>query len=91
VLSGTGTQSTPHTVSLSWSPSSTSSVVGYNLYRGTVSGGPYPTKLTSSPQPATSFEDNTVQSSSTYYYVATAVDSDSTESVDSNQAKAVIP
>ncbi len=36
-LSGTGAQSTQHTVSLSWSPS-TSSVVGYNIYRGTVAG-----------------------------------------------------
>jgi Abnormal spindle-like microcephaly-assoc'd, ASPM-SPD-2-Hydin len=90
-LSGTGTtQASPHTVSLSWS-ADTSSVVGYNIYRGTVSGGPYPTRLTSSPQPDTTFVDNTVQSSSTYFYVATAVDSDSIESTYSNQAKAVIP
>lgn len=89
-LSGTGAQSTQHTVSLSWSPS-TSSVVGYNIYRGTVAGGPYPTKLTSSPQPDTSFVDDTVKSSSTYYYVATAVDADAAESTTSNQAKAVIP
>jgi hypothetical protein len=90
-LSGTGAQASQHTVSLSWNVSSTSSVVGYNIYRGTVSGGPYPTKLTSSPQAQTSFVDSTVNSSSTYYYVATAVDSDSAESAYSNQAKAVIP
>ena len=90
-LSGTGTQASSHTVSLSWIASSSSSVVGYNIYRGTSSGGPYSTKLTSSPQPDTSFVDDSVQSSSTYYYVATAVDSDSGESVRSNQAKAVIP
>jgi hypothetical protein len=90
-LSGSGTtQSSPHAVSLSWSPS-TSSVVGYNVYRGTVSGGPYPTKLTTSPQNDTSFVDSSVQSSTTYFYVATAVDSDSLESSFSNQAKAVIP
>ncbi len=91
-LSGSGTsQSSSHSVSLSWGPSSTSSVVGYNLYRGTASGGPYPTKLTSSPVADTSFVDNSVQSSSTYFYVTTAVDSDSVESSFSNQAKAVIP
>jgi hypothetical protein len=90
-LSGSGSiQSGSHTVSLSWNPS-TSSVVGYNVYRGTVSGGPYPTKLTSSPQNDTSFVDSSVQGSTTYFYVATAVDSDSVESVYSNQAQAVIP
>lgn len=90
-LSGSGSiQSGSHTVSLSWSPS-TSSVVGYNVYRGTVSGGPYPTKLTPSPQNDTSLVDSSVQSSTTYFYVATAVDSESVESDYSNQTKAVIP
>jgi Abnormal spindle-like microcephaly-assoc'd, ASPM-SPD-2-Hydin len=90
-LSGSGgTQSSPHTVSLSWNPS-TSSVVGYNVYRGTVSGGPYPTKLTPSPQNDTNLVDSSVQSSTTYFYVATAVDSESVESGYSNQTKAVIP
>jgi len=42
-FSGTGTST--HSVSLFWSPSP-SSVIGYNLYRGTTSGGPYPSKLT---------------------------------------------
>jgi hypothetical protein len=90
-LSGSGsTQSSPHTVSLSWNPS-TSSVVGYNVYRGTVSGGPYPTKLTPSPQNDTSLVDSSVQTSTTYFYVATAVDSESVESDYSNQTQAVIP
>ncbi len=90
-LSGTGTQASSHTVSLSWDASSTPSVVGYNVYRGTVSGGPYSTKLTSTPQADASFVDSTVKSSSTYYYVATAVDAEAGESTYSNQAKAVIP
>jgi hypothetical protein len=90
-LSGSGSiQSGSHTVNLSWNPS-TSSVVGYNVYRGTVSGGPYPTKLTPSPQNDTSLVDSSVQSSTTYFYVATAVDSESVESDYSNQTKAVIP
>ena len=43
-LTGSATAAPQHTVSLSWNQSS-SSVVGYNLYRGTASGRPSP-KLT---------------------------------------------
>src|SRR5271154_2730839 len=40
-LSGAGTESSSsHSVALSWD-ASTSSVVGYNIYRGARSGGPY--------------------------------------------------
>ena len=88
-LTGTGMAPGTHSVSLSWNPS-TSSVVGYNVYRGTVSGGPY-SKLNSTPQPGASFTDLTVLSGATYFYVATAVDSNSVESAYSNEAKAAIP
>jgi len=89
-LSGSGTQSTSsHTVALSWNPS-TSSVVGYNIYRGSQPGGPY-SKLNASPMAGTSYSDNAVASGATYYYVATSVDSDSLESAYSNQAVAEIP
>jgi len=37
------------------------------------------------------YDDTTVQSETTYYYVVTAVDSSGNESTDSNQATAVIP
>ncbi|MBV9574864.1 MAG: choice-of-anchor D domain-containing protein [Acidobacteriales bacterium] len=85
---GAGTQSTAESVSLNWEPS-TSPVRGYNVYRSTVSGGPY-SRLNSSPQPATSYVDATV-TSGTYYYVATSVDSHSVESSFSNQATAQVP
>lgn len=90
-LSGSGGTSTPvqHTVTLSWS-ASTSSVQGYNVYRSTVSGGPY-AKLNSSLQSSTTYTDSTVQSSTTYFYVATAVDSSSNESGFSNETSATIP
>ena len=39
-LSGSGTAAPQHSVALSWTPSN-SSVVGYNVYRGTTTGGPY--------------------------------------------------
>ncbi|HTW22470.1 MAG TPA: choice-of-anchor D domain-containing protein [Candidatus Baltobacteraceae bacterium] len=88
-LSGTGVAQTSYSVSLSWAPSA-SSVVGYNVYSGTVSGGPY-TKLTSSPVDATSYTDKSVQSGQTYYFVVTAVNSEKQESAYSKQASAVIP
>jgi len=90
-FSGAGTQTTtPHTVSLTWNPS-TSTVSGYNLYRGTQSGGPYSTRLNSSLLPATSYTDSNVVSGVTYYYVSTAVDSSNVESAYSNEALAQIP
>jgi hypothetical protein len=88
-LDGSGRESRVHTVGLSWD-ASTSSVIGYNVYRATQPGGPYQ-RLTSSPQPDTSYTDNAVLSSTTYYYVATAVDSNHAESNYSNQTQAVIP
>ncbi len=88
-LGGSGTQATQHSVSLSWN-ASTSQVDGYNVYRGTASGGPY-TKLNSSLLSGLAFTDSNVQSAATYFYVATAVDSNNVESGYSNLATAVIP
>ena len=88
-LTGSGSQSSQHSVGLSWDPSS-SPVVGYNVYRGTQSGGPYQ-KLNPSPQPGTSYTDVSVQSGVTYFYVATAVAPDLVESPLSNQTSATIP
>ncbi|HSS98473.1 MAG TPA: choice-of-anchor D domain-containing protein [Terriglobales bacterium] len=87
--SGTGVATTQHTVGLTWAPSK-STVVGYNVYRGTASGGPY-TKLNTSAIVTTSFSDRTVKSGSTYYYVTTAVNSSGTESIKSNEVRTVIP
>jgi hypothetical protein len=84
--------SSSHYVVLSWTASTTPDVIGYNLYRGTTSGGPYPTKLNVSPVTGTSFTDNTVEAGQTYYYVATAVGSDGvTESAYSDETSATVP
>ena len=88
-VSGTG-GGAAHSVSLSWAPSSSTGVVGYNVYRGTISGGPY-TKLTASPITSVLDSDSNVSSGQTYYYVVTAVDSSNNESADSNQAVASVP
>jgi len=87
-LSGAGT----HDVILSWTASTTPGVVGYDVYRATTSGGPYPTELNSSPINGTTYTDDTAQAGQTYYYVVTAVASnDVTQSADSNQVSATVP
>ena len=89
--SATVTVSVPiqHTVTLTWM-ASTSSLSGYNVYRGTVSGGPY-TKINTALEAATSYVDNTVQPGTTYFYAVTSLDSSGLESAFSNQVMAVIP
>jgi hypothetical protein len=89
-LSGSGVQPLPHSVSLALSDPSVSNIIGYNVYRASVSGGPY-AKLTPSVNRTTSFTDMTVQAGETYYYVATSVDSSDTESAYSNETSATIP
>ncbi|MBZ5668263.1 MAG: hypothetical protein LAO04_00830 [Acidobacteriia bacterium] len=81
-----------HYVVLTWVASATSGVTGYNIYRGTTSGGPYPTKLNSSPVSGTTYTDDTVQAGETCYYVVTAIASDGvTESAYSDEASATVP
>jgi fibronectin type 3 domain-containing protein len=79
----------PHSVALSWSPSSSPGISSYNVYRGTVSGGPY--SLLTTGVSSTLYTDSNVQSGSTYCYVTTAVDSSGAESGYSNETQAVIP
>lgn len=85
--SGTGVTPT-YSVSLTWNASN--SVVGYNVYRGATSSGPF-TKMNSTLDPLTSYTDSTVASGATYYYVATSVNSSGQESGYSTPAEAVIP
>lgn len=80
----------PRRVTLSWNPSTSTGIAGYNLYRATAAAGPF-AKLNTSLVPATSYVDTRVTSGQTYYYVATAVDSRSSESVYSGQASALVP
>ena len=86
-VTGTGTS---HSVSLTWTASASTGVVGYYVYRGAASGGPY-TKLNATAVAATNYTDSAVASGQTYYYVATAVDGTGTESVYSASVPAVVP
>ena len=85
----TGVCTTQHTVDLSWQ-ASPSNVVGYNVFRGDRSGGPY-AQINSAVDPMVSYTDSSVQAGQAYYYVTTAVDSSGTQSDYSNEAQAVIP
>lgn len=88
-LSGSGFTPTAHSVDLSWAASS-STVAGYRVYRSTQPGTGY--QLVSSLLiSGTTFTDSAVQSGLTYYYVVTAVDSQSLESNFSNEATAAVP
>jgi hypothetical protein len=87
-MTGTGTAPTQQSVNLSWDASA--DAAGYNVYRSTVSGGPY-SMINASLDGTTSYTDSTVVSGQTYYYVTTAVNSESQQSGYSNQTTAVVP
>jgi len=89
-LSGDAVKPSPHSVALTWSASKSSGVIGYHVYRGSTSGGPY-TKLTPAAISETRYTDTSVEAGRTYYYVVTSVDSDGLESSHSNQASATVP
>jgi fibronectin type 3 domain-containing protein len=89
-LSGTGVTPASYSVALSWT-ASTSTVVGYYVYRSTTSGTGYAKLNASSAATGLTYTDTTVQNGTTYYYVTTAVDSSGTESLYSNEAQAPIP
>ena len=77
-------------IDLNWTPSPSVGVIQYNIYRGTVSGGPY--LLIGNAPPynngaVLAYVDFGVTRGATYYYVVTAYDGTS-ESVFSNEASA---
>jgi hypothetical protein len=88
-LTGTGTPPPQHSVDLSWSDT-TPNLAGYNIYRGSTSGGPY-TKVNTALDGSTAYTDASVAAGQTYYYVTTAVDNSNNESAYSNEVQAVIP
>lgn len=91
-LTGTGTTPPAHTVSLSWNPSTSSNIVGYNIYRSTLGTacGTY-ARLNTSLNVATSYGDSSVVDGQSYCYVTTAVNSSNEESEYSAVVQATIP
>jgi fibronectin type 3 domain-containing protein len=88
-LSGTGVTAATHSVQLSWS-SGVFGVTGFNTYSSTVSGGPY-VKMGSTAASDPSYTDTNVQTSRTYYYVVTAINSSNQESGHSSEVTAIVP
>jgi len=88
--SATVTVSVPvqHSVTLSWNP--VTSVVGYNVYRGSVSGGPY-NMINTALNASADYADISVQAGQTYFYVVTSVNGSGMESPFSKQVQAQIP
>jgi hypothetical protein len=90
-LVGTGLAPLAHSVDIAWDPSTSATLQGYNVYRGTVSGGPY-TKISATLATSTLlFTDTTPVSGKQYFYVVTAVDTSGTESAASTQVAVAIP
>jgi hypothetical protein len=79
-----------HVVDLSWQASTGDDIVGYNVYRSPLHGGPYG-QINVSLVAATLYCDTTVVDGATYYYVTTAVDQEGVQSSYSDEAEAQIP
>lgn len=79
-----------HTATLTWVASTSTGVAGYNVYRGTASGGPY-TLVNSTPVSAITYTDGGVAAGTTYYYVVKTVGSDGSLSAASSQITAAVP
>jgi len=87
-LKGGGVAAGSHEADLSWDASS--GAVGYNVYRGNSHGGPY-SLMNSVLDASTNYADTSVTGGATYFYVATAVNSNGDESGYSNEAKVTVP
>ncbi|MGD0361578.1 MAG: choice-of-anchor D domain-containing protein [Bryobacteraceae bacterium] len=99
-LSGNGITTIPHSVSLSWTPSTSSNIATYNIYRiasasSTAPATPYSnmgsiSATTCNPN-GCAYTDTAVQAGQSYWYYSTAVDTGSNESTPSNIVQAVVP
>ena len=85
-LAGT---SANHSVALSWNGTG-SQISGYNVYRSTVSGGPY-SMINGTLVVPSNYTDQTVIAGTTYFYTVTEVGTNGAESGYSNEASVVVP
>jgi fibronectin type 3 domain-containing protein len=89
-LTGAGQAPNSHTVALSWNPSSSNGVTGYNVFRAGTSGGYGANPLNPAPVSGTAYEDASVTGGQTYFYIVTTVGS-GVSSAASNEVAASIP
>ena len=91
-LTATATAS-PAQIALSWTAPTTAGIpalTGYQVFRGTSSGGESSTPLTTVNAPATTFIDGTATPGTTYFYTVKAI-STLASSDASNEATATVP
>ena len=88
-LTGAGLVRNTHYVKLTWTDSTSPGVLAYDIYRGTLSGGPY-SEIATVSGVRTRYIDQSVAAGQTYYYVATAV-TGTGQSGYSNEAMASVP
>jgi fibronectin type 3 domain-containing protein len=91
-LTGTGTAAPVHSVSLTWTASTTTGITSYNVYRAVYASsvcGSY-SNIGSTASTVTAYIDSVVTDGTTYCYATTAVDSGG-ESAYSNVVQAAIP
>ena len=83
---GTGSTAPTHTVSLSWTGSTSPNISGYNVYRAVYSSscGGYSKINGTALDTATTYSDSSVTDGTNYCYATTAVNSSNEESVYSN-------
>jgi len=84
-LSGNGTAAGTHSVNLSWNPSNSSGISGYNVYRAAYSAscGSF-NKINAVVNTGTLYTDSAVANGGSYCYAATTIDSSNQESGYSN-------
>ena len=87
---GTCSAGNAHSATLTWTATTSPTVVGYNVYRSTSTNGTY-VKITTSPVIGTSYTDTTVQAGQGYSYKLTSVDDLGGESSFSGLATASVP
>jgi hypothetical protein len=60
------------TATITWTATSSAFAAGYQILRGSVSGGPYTLRATITPRTTTSYNDTNLTGSTRWYYVVRA-------------------
>jgi hypothetical protein len=83
-----------HSITLTWQAVTPGAgqfpIIGYNVFRSTMSGQPY-SQVNTTPISGLQYIDGGLTSGSTYYYVITSVDSKGNQSPASSQMSATVP
>lgn len=89
-LTGAGQAPSSHSVALTWNPSATTGVTGYNVFRASTSAGYGTNPLNSTPISGSGYTDASVTAGQTYFYVVETVGS-GVSSAASNEVAASVP